>query len=215
MSTVRVKLGRAFGLPPGVSGSLLWSYLRFPALVALFVLVLYAATLATVAAFSDLSLELVFSAGQVFTGLAGIGAAVVAIAGLAKQFEPARADLRLVVTGMELRDTDQSATFELENVGQAPAFGVEVILEGAGTIHAADLGDFTTRQRTGVNGTRLEHVAEGHIVPPSAAAIPVGRMDFPRSTIRVVADCYNRSSAVWPNPDFNEPPTPDRPIHSA
>lgn len=120
-----------FGSPPGISGRVLLEFLRWPITVAGFVAMMYAGTLLVIAWRSNLTLDLAFSAGQVFTGLAGIGAAVVAVAGIAKQLERPRA----ILTVASMKHLDPGSTFVgLRNVGNENAYGVSLRIDAVAPI---------------------------------------------------------------------------------
>lgn len=134
MKRLHRDLHTLFGLPTSVTKVALWEYLRFPALIALLVLALYVATLGAVAWFSDLTLELVFSAGQVFTGLAGIGAAVVAIGGLAKQFQTPWATFSINVVPLNSVLSEVQDLILVTNTGDAPARNVRLGVVGSSNL---------------------------------------------------------------------------------
>lgn len=74
----------------------------------------------------NLNVEVAFSAGQVFTGLAGIGAAVVALAGIAKQFERPAASLQVTAERPIHPQIPGLVDITIFNSGDAPAFGLSV-----------------------------------------------------------------------------------------
>lgn len=134
MKRVRPDFNTLFGLPPGVTKVALWEYLRFPAFIALCVLALYVLTLGAVAWFSELTLEIVFSAGQVFTGLAGIGAAVVAIGGLARQFQTPRATFSIKVVPLDRALPKEQDLILVSNTGDAPAKNIRLGVVGSSNL---------------------------------------------------------------------------------
>ncbi len=80
-------LAASFPAPPGLT----WRFLWLPVSWTLLMAMAWGIVVSLLYAYGQLSPDIVFSSGQVFTGLAGIGAVVVALAGIAKQLEPARA----------------------------------------------------------------------------------------------------------------------------
>lgn len=76
-------------------------------------------TLAAINAKSELTVAHTLAAAQVFTGLCGIGAALLGLAGVARQFEQPRAALVLTVTSSG--DSDKYYDITIQSEGTATA----------------------------------------------------------------------------------------------
>lgn len=99
------RLADWFPKPPGLT----WTFLWLPVSWTLLIGVVWAFVAALLYAGGNLSPEVLFSSAQVFTGLAGIGAVVVALAGIAKQLEESRAKPSPIGDVAPRRDTPAEA----------------------------------------------------------------------------------------------------------
>lgn len=108
------RLADWFPTPPGLT----WTFLWLPVSWTLLMGVVWGIVAALLYAQGHLSPGTLFSSGQVFTGLAGIGAVVVALAGIAKQLEVSRADPGL---GRDLSPRPEMPSAAIRNDAKAEA----------------------------------------------------------------------------------------------
>lgn len=136
-----------------------------------------------------LSPDTTLAAAQVFTGLAAIGAVVVAVVGIAKQFEKLEARLGIVVVPW----VDSTSMVLIQNSGNAPAHNLIVGLLGSEVASFNALPPWRPADQT-ADGNLKRFRYEGLFVPGTETLLVPGTLGM------VIASAPGIPEAVWQAP---------------